>query len=164
MPKSEKKLSDLNTKERAAIKKRYLGGEKPKSIASDFGLAPKQVSELANREGWKQKKQKITEENNEKIEAEVKAELGELKKLSMTAAVQLLKNLVNPGKGQGTSKNALISKDVQINPLTKTALSEGLKLWNKPQEEEPADPSAGKALGELDTSEIIHRIRKNIGK
>jgi hypothetical protein len=41
------------------IKKRYLLGDKPKDIGSDYGLTAKQVSKKASTENWKAKKEQI---------------------------------------------------------------------------------------------------------
>jgi len=63
----------------AAIKKRYLTGEKPKDIAADFGLTAKQVSDKANHEGWTRKKSEISA----KIENDVLDELEEIHSVYM---------------------------------------------------------------------------------
>lgn len=60
----------------AAIKKRYLQGEKPKDIAKDYGLTAKQISNRAHDDGWTSKKQKISE----KIELQVESEIEQLKR------------------------------------------------------------------------------------
>lgn len=59
----------------AAIKKRYLQGERPKQIAVDYGLTARQISDKASREKWVRKKAEITE----KVEAKVENELEALK-------------------------------------------------------------------------------------
>lgn len=55
----------------AAIKKRYLTGEKPKDIAEDFGLTAKQVSNKAQAENWTSKKQQIAEKVANVVESEL---------------------------------------------------------------------------------------------
>lgn len=58
----------------AAIKKRYLQGEKPKDIAADYGLTAKQVSNKAQAENWTSKKQEILA----KVEGSVLKDLEEI--------------------------------------------------------------------------------------
>lgn len=58
----------------AVIAKRYIAGEKPKDIGPDYGMTAKQVSELASRKGWKQKKSEKEEKIDEIVQSEIDRE------------------------------------------------------------------------------------------
>lgn len=55
----------------AAIKKRYLLGEKPKAIAEDYGLTSQQVRSRAHNEKWVEKKETILNRVEQKAESEL---------------------------------------------------------------------------------------------
>lgn len=63
----------------AAIKKRYLLGEKPKDIAAHFGVTANQVSQKAAREKWNIKKHKIEEKIEKKIEIIIESQFDGLR-------------------------------------------------------------------------------------
>lgn len=58
----------------AAIKKRYLQGEKPKDIANDYELTSKQIRDKASNENWLRQKTAVFD----KIENAVISELEEI--------------------------------------------------------------------------------------
>lgn len=56
------------------IKKRYLQGDKPATIATEYGLTSKQVRDKAYREGWGTQKATLCDEISAKIATEIKVE------------------------------------------------------------------------------------------
>ncbi len=118
-----------------AIKKRYLKGEKPKDIAADYGLTAKQVSDKSQREGWKRKKEEISE----KIQAVVEDDLKELCDLTIQVHKEFMRNL----KGQIKNiTNPYLLDGERTNSLFQTAMNNSVKVMMgamKMQEEKQED-------------------------
>lgn len=90
-------MSKKKTVNEAAIKKRYLLNEKPKDIGPDFGLTAKQVSDLAQRRGWKRKKEEISVKVETFVEDDLKRQMSKVSSLFERMLLNIENDLANMG-------------------------------------------------------------------
>lgn len=108
----------------AEIKKRYLSGEKPHSIAKDYyGLKPRAITDRAYREGWKEQREEIYE----RVPEMVVEDLKEYKSIVIQLRKKLLQNLMD----QESALEPLFFTKIKANPYTKAVLSSSLEALLK---------------------------------
>ena len=108
------------------IKARYYKGEKPKEIAPDFGVTPKQISDRATREGWTRKRSQMNEKIDEKIQSLVEDDLAELCQITVEVHKEFMRNL----KGQMADiTNPYLFDGERTNSLFQTAMNNSVKVF-----------------------------------
>lgn len=107
------------------IKKRYLTGEKPATIAADYGLTSKQVRDKAHRGGWGDIKSTIVDEIATEIVAQVKTEIADTATLTGQIFGHLLQDIAN-AIPEMNAKPSIIAK--HVNPYHKMALGTGFEI------------------------------------
>lgn len=126
----------------AAIKKRYLQGEKPKDIAVDYGLTAKQVSDKASYEGWIRKKTEISEKVATDVEDDLKALCSATIKVHRLFMERMLqKNRDGQDMIQALEHPFLMDGE-KVNGLYQTAMNNSVKLYQtivKVQDDAPAE-------------------------
>lgn len=134
------------------IKKRYLKGDKPKDIASDYGLTAKQVSDKAHAEKWTRKKSEISAKIDKFNEEEIIYNAQTFKDLSLELAIKILREAV---KDPYTAAN---------NQLVKAVVTKGLDAFKGAPE--PPDPNLGNPedVSKLSLDQVRLKIKKIIGK
>lgn len=105
----------------AVIKKRYLSGESPKSIAEDYGIEPKAITNKAYREEWGRQRE-IIQDN---IIASVENDLKDLVSVTIAVHREFMHNL----KGQAKEiTNPYLFDGERTNSLFQTAMNNAVKL------------------------------------
>lgn len=117
----------------AAIKKRYLQGDKPKDIAADFGLTAKQVSNRAVKQNWGSKKEQIGAKIEQKIEEEVIDEISSLRARVLAEyeylAFSRLNRLSDWGKSDVSLKDSKTLADGDVAAVAEVSQTkEGVKI------------------------------------
>jgi phage terminase small subunit len=113
----------------AAIKKRYLQGERPKDIAVDYGMTAKQVSDKANKQKWVRKKSKIIEKVEAKVENELEAlKLRVLAEYERIAFSDIRKLMNWDGQMVELLPSNYISDDVALSVSEVGRTKDGIKL------------------------------------
>ncbi len=106
----------------AVIKKRYLLGEKPASIAKDYeGLTAAQVTDLAKIHGWKAEKDAII---NSVADAVAK-DLRELTQITIDVHTRFMKKLMAQ---MDMIENPYLLDGERTNSLFQTAMNNAVKL------------------------------------
>jgi hypothetical protein len=105
----------------AAIKKRWLTGESAKSIADDYGITARAITDKAYRENWGREKATI----HENIANHVENDLKELSDLTFAVHKEFMRNL----KGHiGEITNPYLLDGERTNSLFQTAMNNSVKL------------------------------------
>lgn len=152
----------------AAIKKRYLQGDKPKDIAADFGLTAKQVSDRATKQGWRRKKAQIGVKVEEKIEKAVEAEIDKLDEVFGGLILSFGEDLAE-ARRLGIMGLTIQDAEAFVNPLARDAVKTGLEIYKERQKhklsqpKEPEKKDSGPVDG-LAQTEIMDRIKKITGE
>ena len=148
-----------------AIKKRYLQGDKPKTIAQGFGVTAKQISEKAARESWRQKKTEINQKIETIVEDELESALTSYTWI-LNQAAKDIKHLWSEGLLGVTIQNG----ETFINPLALEANKTGMSMLKKRFETkiqaQDAKPETqdSKPIEAMDNLEIMDRIKRITGE
>jgi len=133
----------------AAIKKRYLQGEKPKDIAEAYGLTAKQVSDKANKESWTRKKAEICE----KIEIEVEDDLKALCSATIKVHRNFMERMLTKGQdGQDMIKaleHPFLTDGEKVNSLFQTAMNNSVKVYLAAIKAQDDDPEEANPAGNV---------------
>lgn len=138
-----------------AIKTRYLNGELPSRIASDYGLTAKQVSDKAHQQGWTRKKSEIIGN----VESFVENDLKALCDVTLRVHTRFMTKL----EGQlDEISNPYLFDGERPNSLYQTAMNNSVKLMQsylaaKQEAEKPSLPEP-QSVNPLDAVEAIKRI------
>lgn len=138
-----------------AIKTRYLNGELPSRIASDYDLTAKQISDKAFQQGWTRKKSEIIE----KVETNVENDLQALSAVTLRVHAKFMHKLESQ---LPYITNPYLFDGEKPNSLYQTAMNNSVKLMQsylaaKQEAEKPSLPEP-QNVNPLDAVEAIKRI------